>query len=208
VAVAVLTAAALLVFAPQVVELLYRHGRFTGQDAEHVSSILRVLTLAIPAFVAQQVGVRAFFARGDTWRPMLLGTGLALAVIPLYALLAQRSGTVGLAAAGVLAITANGLATLVWARLRHGAPSLLELASTSLRASAVAVAAGIVGAWVVGGRDGSVGALVDLMLGGAVFSVVAGVGIALIGDAAMRDPIRSVAGRLRASIRSGPAPDE
>jgi hypothetical protein len=47
-------------------------GQFSAQDTA-VAGILRVLACAVPAWVAQQIAVRAFFARGDTWRPMLLG---------------------------------------------------------------------------------------------------------------------------------------
>ena len=46
---------------------------------ERVAGLLQIFALAVPAWIAQQIAVRGFYARGDTWRPMWLGTAIALA---------------------------------------------------------------------------------------------------------------------------------
>jgi putative peptidoglycan lipid II flippase len=187
---ALLSGAAVLVLARPLVELVYRRGAFSSADADAVAGLLQILCLATPAWVTQQVAVRAFYARGDTWRPMLLGTVFALASIPLYLGLSRRMGAEGLAVAAAISISANALATLLLARRLHGAPALGALAGSLARAAAVAGAAGGAAHFALRGSDGSVAAFVDLCLGGGAFMAVALLGIALIGDAPQRELLR------------------
>ena len=71
-------AAGCFVLAEDLVSVVYQHGAFTAADAVVVSSVLALKALAVPAWISQQVAARAFYARGDTWRPMVLGTAVAL----------------------------------------------------------------------------------------------------------------------------------
>ena len=152
---------------------------------------------AVPAWIAQQIAVRPFYARGDTWRPMLLGTLLAVAAIPLYAGLAAR-GSVGLAAAGSLAVSASAAATLLLARRFHGAPNLTSLGLALLRAGGAAVLAALLARWVQPGLPGPLGALLDLALGGGVFLAAASAAIVLAADGATREAwLGLFAGALR-----------
>ena len=91
----VLAAGASIVFAAPIVEVVYRRGAFGAADAEAVSLLLRAFSVGVPAWVVQQIAVRAFYARGDTWRPMLLGTVVSLGSIPLYLVAGPRFGAVG-----------------------------------------------------------------------------------------------------------------
>jgi hypothetical protein len=127
---------------------------------------------------------------------MILATFVALGSIPLYLGLGERAGAAGIAAAGVLGISANALGTLVLARRLHGAPRLLLLSTTFLRSVAIAGAAALVARAVLRGAPGLAGALVDLALGGVVFALVAGVGVALAGDAPMREGVARVLRRV------------
>ncbi len=199
--VAVFCAAAVCVFSQPLVEVMYRRGHFTGADAARVASVLSVLALAVPGWVSQQVAVRAFFARGDTWRPMLLGTVIALAVIPLYLAMGERFAAEGLAAAGVAAISLNAVATLVWARLRYGGPKLSVLAATTARSVALAVPAALLGALTRSGAAGMSGAMLDLALGGAVFVGVALLCTRWLGDEIMRETLRRLTDRAAALLR-------
>jgi putative peptidoglycan lipid II flippase len=196
---AFLAAAACAVLADPLVEILYRHGRFTGEDAVRVAGILSVMSFAVPGWVTQQVAVRAFYAREDTWRPMLLGTGVAVAAIPLYLALRDTWGARGLAAAGALGITANALVTLGWARWLHGGPDLGAFARGALRSATIAALAG--GAALLACRavpgEGRVGALLDLGAGGAAFAGMVALGVAWIGDETTRALGRRLLGRLR-----------
>ena len=128
-ALSVLAAAAYLVLAEPIVALLYEGGRFTAADTAEVAVLLRCFAFAVPAWILQQIAVRAFYAREDMWRPMLLGTAIALAALPGYAWAVRHHGATGLAAAGAVAMSVNALATLGLARLLHGAPDLSALAA-------------------------------------------------------------------------------
>ena len=177
---AILLAAGLHALAEPAVTLLYERGAFTAGDTAKVVPVLRLLTLGVAGWVAQQIAVRAFYAREQMWSPMLLGTAVSLLAIPLYWRLGRDHGVPGLAAAGAIAISANALATLVLGRVLHGGPDLGALLSSALRAGAVAAAA----VWVTGRvpmeRPGTLGALIDAAVGGAAFLAVAIPGVALL----------------------------
>jgi peptidoglycan biosynthesis protein MviN/MurJ (putative lipid II flippase) len=133
--------------------------------------------------------VRPFYARRDFWRPMLLGTVIALLAIPLYLILGPPYGARGLAGAGAIAITANALATLALARRLHGAPHFAPLASTALRAILISLPAAAAAFFCQPGLNGTVGALVDLTVGGLAFSLLAVAGVLVAGDAPMRETL-------------------
>jgi putative peptidoglycan lipid II flippase len=194
-----LAAAACVVMSRELVGLVYEHGRFTAADTATVAAILSVLALAVPAWIGQQIAVRAFYARGDTWRPMLLGTVVAVAAIPLYMALGRRFGVLGLAAAGFLGMTVNALATISLAHWLHGAPPLGALLVSAARAAVIAVAAGA-GASLVTIDPLPVsmgGMLANLFVKGLVFAAIALAGIPTIGGEAMRDTMRRVLRRRR-----------
>ena len=129
-ALGVFFAAALFVFAQPLVTLLYLRGAFTADDAHATAIILKCFAVGLPAWVLQSVAVRAFYARGDTWRPMWLGTIVTLGALPLYSYAALHSGfgARALALAGAVAISASAVATLLLARRLHGAPRAAPLA--------------------------------------------------------------------------------
>lgn len=199
----VLAGAGLLALAGPSVTIVYQHGAFTGEDAQRVARLLAVSCAAVPAWVVQQVAVRAFYARSDTWRPMVLGSLLALGALPLYLGFGRWLGVTGIATAGAVAMGANALATLGYARWCYGGPALAPIAASGARALLVATPAALVASACLGGRTGTLGALADLAIGGAVFAATAGAGIAVFGDAAMREPMRRVGARL--ARRGSPA---
>jgi putative peptidoglycan lipid II flippase len=199
---AALGGAALFALAEPLVRFVYEHGRFTPADTEIVVALLRVMSFAVPGWILQQIVVRAFFARGDTWRPMLLATAVALLAIPLYLALGSRFGAEGVAAAGVIAISGNALLTIAYARRLHGAPRLVPLANTALRALLIAAIAALaaalaIEAWVMGAAS-----LLQLAVGGLAFAVAALLGARLIGDPPIREAVARVASLRRKSGRS------
>lgn len=198
---AIVGAAALAVLAEPAVAIVYERGRFEPADTQAVAAILRVFACAVPAWVLQQIAVRAFFARDDTWRPMLIGTVVALAAIPLYRALGPRFGAEGLAAAGALGMSANLLVTVVVARRLHGAPRLGPLGEGLVRSGAAA-ACGVFAALVVArylALPG--GALVRLAVEGAAFGVAAALGIAIFGDGPTRAALRGLFARVARRLR-------
>jgi len=190
--VAVLAAAGLAVLAEPMVRIVYERGQFGAADTAAVVVILRIMTLAVPAWVIQQIAVRGFYAREQMWSPMLLGTAVALLAIPLYVALGRGAGVEGLAAAGALAIWANALATLALGRRLHAAPALVPLAGSFVRACGIATAAGLAARALPAGAPTLLGALGHLALGGTVFGTVALVGVLAVGDA----PLRAASWRL------------
>jgi len=189
---AALGGAALFALSDPLVAFVYQHGRFTAADAEIVAALLRILSLAVPSWILQQIAVRAFFARGDTWRPMLLATAVALLAIPLYLALGSRFGAEGLAAAGVIAMTCNAGLTLLLARRLHGAPDLGALAATAGRALVIAGAAAFVAGlsietWMEGATS-----WLQLGVGVLAFAIIALLGARLIGDPPIREAIARV----------------
>jgi putative peptidoglycan lipid II flippase len=198
----VLAGAALLAMAEPIVALLYEHGRFDATSSQSVAGLLALMAWATPAWVVQQVAVRAFYAREDTWRPMLLGTAIAVGAIPLYLLLRESRGVEGLALAGVAAMTVNALATLCWARLRHGAPRLSALADAAWRALLIALPSAFAARYALPGLGGTLGAAIDLAAGGAAFAAVAGAGLFVCGDPALRGLFGSLLSRGRGTERA------
>jgi putative peptidoglycan lipid II flippase len=202
-AVAVWTAGALVAFAGPIVTLVYQRGRFDAEDTARVAALLGILAFAVPGWVTQQVAVRAFFARGEMWRPMLLGTAAAGAAIPLYQALGAARGAEGLALAGAIAISANAMVTVVWARVRFGGPPLLGLAATGVRALAITAVAGWVGRQVAFGGAGTLGLLADLGAGGLVYGALVLIGTVTVGDAASREAVARLWARVRRSRAAG-----
>jgi putative peptidoglycan lipid II flippase len=197
VAIAVVAAGALFALAEPTVAVVYQRGRFSSGDTLAVAGLLAVLALACPAWVAQQIASRAFYARGDTWRPMLLSTAVALGMIPAYLALGRSAGATGIAAAGVLGIGLNALGLLLLARRLHGAPALGPLAATLGRAFAITALAAVLAGRIQLGGVGLGGALLELAVAGGAFLALVALGVAFAGDEAMREGAARVLRRLR-----------
>ncbi|HEU4430667.1 MAG TPA: murein biosynthesis integral membrane protein MurJ [Myxococcota bacterium] len=201
-AVAVLLGVGTASLASALVRAVYVRGEFALGDAAPVAAALQLFCLGVPGWVVQTVAVRPFYARADMWRPMLLGSAFVAVAYPLYATLGRAHGAAGLALAGALAISSNALATVVLARLRHGAPRLLPLLGTLLRALAASLPAAAI-AWLVsdiaGTRSGAgvtPRALLELALGGALYAALALPLLYALGDAATRDVLSRMSVRV------------
>jgi putative peptidoglycan lipid II flippase len=192
----VIAAGASFVLAEPIVAVVYRRGAFGAADVVAVARLLQIFSIGVPAWVVQQIAVRAFYARSDTWRPMLLGTCMSLGAIPVYLALGPRFGGAGLAGAGVLAMTINALATLALARRLHGGPPLLPLAVSAARALVIAGLAAVPAAALLRGSETTAAALRDLVLGGAVYGAISLIFVFLIGDAPLKDSVRRITRRL------------
>ncbi len=187
----VLCAAGLIAFAHPVVVLIMETGRFSAADSVRVAGLLGIFAVAVPAWIVQQIAVRAFYARAQMWFPMLLGTGIAVAFIPLYLFLGTDAE--GLATAGAIGMITSAFVTLALARVRHGGPELAPLVSSAARSVLIAAVAASVGAW--SGTFVS-GAFVTLVLGGSVFAVAAALGVWFVGDPPLREALLRAAKRV------------
>jgi putative peptidoglycan lipid II flippase len=92
--------------------------RFSTTDAQATGSVLAFLSLGLAGWAAQTVISRGFYALGSTWLPTTVGTVIAFCAVPLYVLLRQKYGAIGLAIASAIAILSYVL-LLGWLQYRR-----------------------------------------------------------------------------------------
>ena len=92
--------------------------RFNAADAAATGSVLAFLCLGLSGWAAQTVISRGFYALGSTWLPTAVGTAVAFCAVPLYVLLRQQNGAIGLAIASAIAIVVYVL-LLGWLQYRR-----------------------------------------------------------------------------------------
>ncbi|PPE81983.1 virulence factor MviN [Kaistia algarum] len=128
--------------------------RFTAADAQATSGVLVFLSLGLGGWAAQTVISRGFYALGSTWLPTLVGTGITIAMIPLYVVLRIHFGADGLAVASSMAILVY-VFLLGWLQRRRfdreaaergtslsGVPGMLSAALRLAGAAAIAIGGG------------------------------------------------------------------
>ena len=113
---AVLAASYLAALALPLTELVYVRGKFTVAEAQLTAMYLGIFVLSLAFWAVQGLYSRAFYAAGDTLTPMLAGTIVTAAVIPVYILLAHHYAVPGLVVASDTGMIVN---TLVLAALLH-----------------------------------------------------------------------------------------
>ncbi len=142
-AIAALAAGGLAAVAVPVVDLLLRRGHFTQADVEPTALYLTIFALTIPLWAVQGIVARAFYATGDTWTPMLAGTAVTAASLPLYKLLNDWLGSPGLVIASDLAIVSQTAVLLLLLHRRVPEVDRGALLAGTLRAVTVAVVAAV-----------------------------------------------------------------
>ena len=78
--------------------------RFSVADAQATGTVLAFLCLGLGGWASQTVISRGFYAFGSTWLPTVVGTLIAFLAVPLYVVLRQQWGAIGLAIASSVAI--------------------------------------------------------------------------------------------------------
>ena len=87
----------LIVLSEPIVRMLFEHGAFAAADTVATAHALMWLSLGLPAHVLVKALSPAFFARDDTWTPMVAALkGLAVAIV-LAVVLGRLLGAVGIA---------------------------------------------------------------------------------------------------------------
>ncbi len=129
--------------------------RFSVADAEATGTILAFLCLGLGGWAAQTLISRGFYALGSTWLPTIVGTAVAFAAVPLYIVLRRHWGTIGLASASSISITAYVLLLGFLQRRRfereaaqrgttlHDGPGMLDAALRLAAAAAIAIGIGL-----------------------------------------------------------------
>ncbi len=144
-AVSLLLTAWMAATALPLVEMVYRRGRFLSSDAEQTAEFFFWFVLSLALWAAQGLYARAFYAAGDTRTPMIAGTIITLASLPLYSGLFDRYSVVGLAMASDVGILAHTLALALLLDRRKLVPLAglpwKELGKALLASAAAALAA-------------------------------------------------------------------
>ena len=199
---AMLAAAGLFGLALPAVRIAYQHGSFGPEDTLVTASVAAVFALSIPAWGAQQVLARAFYAKRRMWTPVLIGTAVTIVAIPAYWLLGDRFGLEGIAATSTGSIVVYAvLLAAGWFMVtgRSQLRSVLGAIGRGLLGAVLAGAAGlgIVALFTSGETVPSAGqSFLALVLGGLV---VVGVFAGCL--AALRSP------ELAILMRRQPSPD-
>ena len=79
---------------------------FDESNAGPIAECVSIFALALGAWSLHPLLARGFYARGNTWMPTLLGTGVTILVVPIYIAMRHVAGVHGLAAASSLALVA------------------------------------------------------------------------------------------------------
>ncbi|GGQ64712.1 lipid II flippase MurJ [Streptomyces pilosus] len=188
---------AVLACAPQMIELLFQRGAFTGADTAATADVMRVYALGLLGQTLVGALVRCYFSAGrPSWYPVgVMAAGIVVTSL-VGALGVGRWGVAGIAAANALGITVTAALMLAGLRTaRRGAATgvsvgvrrvLAELGRPVL-ASALAVAAG---AWTASRFASPVAALTAGCL--AVTAVFVPLVLSVLGTRGPVSALRSV----------------
>jgi putative peptidoglycan lipid II flippase len=104
-----LAASWMMAAALPLVDLVYRRGHFLFSDSRSTAMYFFLFSFSLAFWSAQGLYARAFYAAGDTLTPMIAGTIITAASLPLYSALFHPFSVVGLAVASDIGIVANTL---------------------------------------------------------------------------------------------------
>lgn len=102
-------AAGLVLLSEPVTRLLFERGQFAATDTALMTPVLAVCALGLPFISHVSLTLRAFYALKDTSTPVRAAALSFVVNLGLSLLLMRWWGTVGLAAAGTLAVVAQSL---------------------------------------------------------------------------------------------------
>jgi putative peptidoglycan lipid II flippase len=141
----ILLSAAMVALAKPVCDLVLRGGHYTHFDAARTAMFLTIFSITLALWSAQAIYIRAFYAAGQTLPPMLAGTVVMLASLPVYWALHARFGDLGLAWASNCAILAHTIALAVLLHMRRLVPlGALEVKELGKSLVAAVVAGSVV----------------------------------------------------------------
>jgi len=191
------------VLSQPIVMLLYHHGHMNPVEARGVSTALLGYAIQIPFVGIDQLLIFAFYARGNTITPMLVGVaGVCVYIVAALALISPF-GILGLALANTIQNSAHALVLLGLLLTALGVLShrgvWTSLARTAV--AAIAMAAGALGSYqlaraVAGGTalgDRLIDVALPVAIGGAIYL---GTAFALRSDEVQ--VLRGVTGRISA----------
>ena len=180
--------ALLMVLAEPLIRTVYGHGAFDSRAAELVGALLVAYGLGMPAYLARDVLVRAFYALEDATTPfriaavsivlnVLLDWGLTGGLTPAGPLLPFNFGAAGLVLA-TMGVNTSAAVVLMISLRRHGCslptrPLLRDVLALLLATAAGALAAALASRLVSWPR-GFVGGVLELLISAGPALVIYG----------------------------------
>ena len=122
------------------IDLLLRGGAFHRADSAAMALYFTIFSISLCLWSAQAIYARAFYAAGNTLTPMIAGTIVTFASLPIYGLLYRAKGPTGLAVASDVGILIQTV-TLAILLDRNGMVPLRGLEYPELLRSIVAAVA-------------------------------------------------------------------
>ncbi len=175
---ACVAAGGLMAVASPLVYGIFRRGEFAASDADMTATLLVFFAIGLPAWAAQTMAVRGFYAREDTLTPMVIGTLVVAASVPFYWILHESTGVLGLAIASTIGMSMNAIATVLVYRWRKGSLPLTPIVSGLVRGTLLGALSGGAAWWVSRltsdalGLDSFVGAALSFAASAATFGVI------------------------------------
>jgi putative peptidoglycan lipid II flippase len=176
--------ALMIALAEPVITLVYQRHQFTATNTVDTARALVFYALGIAAWSTQAVVARSFYARNDTWTPVLAGTAVTFLIFvplnflfrPLFHVAGTTLATRGPALAASIAAITNVLMLLALARRRFGGIQGRRLALSFSRIALAALAAGSVAVFVARAvamelAPGHLRAAAQLLAGGTLGSL-------------------------------------
>jgi len=170
----------LMVLANPIVALLFERGRFTPEDTARVAGVVIFYSAGLWCYCANQIQVRAFYARKDTITPVKVSALMVLLNFGLTVALVGPLREKGVAIANSVTGLATFVALNVLLRRRHGEIDLRPVYAGLLKG---ALASALMGgaAWgVLRLMPGAGGATITAKLAAALVPVAAGVVVYLL----------------------------
>jgi putative peptidoglycan lipid II flippase len=154
IAVGGLAAGLVVALAVPITGTAFEYGRFDADDTLAVGELLAIFAVTIPFWAAHQVYTRAFYAQRRMWTPVIIGTAVTVAVVPILWVGVNRLGAPGVALGSTIGLIAYTLAIAIsWHRSGSGGGGpVVAVAGKTLAAS---VAAGLAAFGVAVLLDGS-----------------------------------------------------
>jgi len=165
------------------VDLVYRRGKFDLADSQLTSLYFFCFSLSLLFWAAQGLYARAFYAAGDTLTPMIAGTLITIASLPIYSLLFRTYSVLGLAIASNVGILANTLIA-AWLLDRR---KLVPLSQLNWKEIGKAALTAVVAGWLslevshlIPTGDGRKGDLLTLALASLTWAAAVAAGLFLL----------------------------
>jgi putative peptidoglycan lipid II flippase len=146
-------AVGLILLGRPLLAVLYQRGAFDAAATEAVYIAVRFYAVGLVGHASLELAARAFFAQQDTVTPLIIAVGAALLDVALALSLMRPLGHGGLALANAIAISVEVVVLLLVLRRRWQGVGGRAIASTLIRAMAMAAAMVVVVLGVMGAAD-------------------------------------------------------